>query len=94
MEFWDGESLESISASLGRLLKIDDYTSSLSRSEFTRIYVEIDLARPLKQGFWIGDDEHRVFVVVLYEKLPTFCYICGLVGHGSKSVQPPELCGS
>lgn len=25
------------------------------------------------------------FFVILYEKLPTFCYICGMVGHGSKT---------
>lgn len=82
VEFWDGESLVTISGSLGRLLKIDDYPSTLSRSKFACICVEIYLTRPLKQGFWIGDDAHRVFVVVLYEKLPTFCYLCGMVGHG------------
>ncbi|XP_039136678.1 uncharacterized protein LOC120273995 [Dioscorea cayenensis subsp. rotundata] len=83
VEFWDGESLEFIASSLGTLLKIDEFTCSLSRSKYARICVEIDLNKPLKQGFWVGDDAHRVFVVVLYEKLPTFCYHCGLVGHGS-----------
>lgn len=83
VEFWDGESLETISFSLGHLLKIDDYTFSLSRSKFARICVEIDLTKPLKQGFWIGNDAHRLFVVVLHEKLPMFCYLYGMVGHGS-----------
>lgn len=66
VEFWDGEALEMISTCLGCLLKIDDYISSLSRSKFARVCVEIDLAKPLKKGFWINDDCHRVFVVVLY----------------------------
>lgn len=56
---------------------------SLSRSKFARICVETDLSKPLKKGFWIRDDEHRVFVVVLYEKLPTFYYLYGMVGQGS-----------
>lgn len=30
-------------------------------------------------------DEQKVFVVVQYERLPTFCYWCGLVGHGEYS---------
>lgn len=85
VEFWEGEALETISSLLGRLLRNDDFTASLSRSKYARICVEIDLAKPLKQGFWIGDEDNRVFVVVLYECLPTFCYLCGLVGHGSNS---------
>lgn len=58
VKFWDGDSLETISTSLGRLLKIDEFTFSLSRSKFARICMEINLAKPLKQGFWIGDDKH------------------------------------
>lgn len=85
VEFWEGEALETISSLLGRLLRNDDFTASLSRSKYARICVEIDLAKPLKQGFWIGDEDNRVFVVVLYERLPTLCYLCGLVRHGSNS---------
>lgn len=91
VEFWEGESLETVCSLFGKLLKIDDLTSSLSRSRFARICVEIDLAKPLKQGFWIGDDEHRVFVVVLYERLPTFCYKCGIVGHGTNNCSHQSL---
>lgn len=36
-------------------------------------------------GFWLEDEGKRVFIIILYEKLPTFCYRCGLVGHGDAS---------
>lgn len=85
VDFWDGDSLETITSHLGRLLKIDELTTSLSRSKFARVCIEIDLFKPLKQGFWLGDEAHRVFVVVFYEKLPTFCYWCRLVGHGTNN---------
>lgn len=85
VKFWDGDTLESISSHLGILLKIDELTMSLTRSKFARVCLEIDLAKPLSQGFWLGDDVHRVFVVVQYERLPIFCYNCGLIGHGSNS---------
>lgn len=67
VELWEGESLETIASLFGRLLKINEFTSSLSSSKYARICVEIDPAKPLKRGFWIGDDKHKVFVVVLYE---------------------------
>lgn len=39
------------------------------------------MAKPLKRGFWIEDEDKNIFVVVLYEKVPIFRYHCGLVGH-------------
>lgn len=48
VDFWDGESLDTITSHFGRLLKIDDYTSSLSRSRFARVCVELDLSKPLE----------------------------------------------
>lgn len=63
----------------------DDNTFSLTRSKFARVYIEVDLANPLKRGLWIGDENHRIFVVALNECLPMFCYFCGMVGHGFNS---------
>lgn len=77
--------LETIANQFGGLLKVDDFTTSLSRSKYAQICVEIDLSKPLSCGFWIGDDLHRVFVVVQYERLPTFCYSCGMIRHSSNS---------
>lgn len=85
VEFWDGESLETIVAHLGPLIKVDDLTLSLTWSKFARVCIEIDISKPLCRGFWFGDDSYRIFVVVLYELLPTLCYTCGVIGHGSNS---------
>lgn len=87
MEFWDGEALESLTESIGKLLKVDELKSSSSQARFTRVCLELDLARPLKRGFWLRDEEVKVFVLILYERLPTFCYQyhCGLVGHSTNT---------
>lgn len=94
VELWDGESLDTIIAHLGNLVKVDDLTLSLSRSKYARVCVEIDLSKPLCRGFWVGDDSHQVFVVVLYERLPMFCYSCGVIGHGSKSCSHLTIAGN
>lgn len=94
MDFWEAETLESITAHIGNLLKVDDLTNSLVRSRFARVCLEVDLSKPLSRGFWLGYDLHRVFVVVLYERLPTFCYSCCLVGHGSNTCPQLVIAGA
>lgn len=89
---------------MGHLLKIDELTSSLTRSKFAQVCIEIDLSKPLCHGFWVGDDRQKVFVVGMYERLPTFCYNCVVVGHGTNSCNQitssehehgfPPLCAS
>lgn len=83
--YWDGDSLETIIETLGKLPKVDEHTETLSRTRFPRICLELDLSKPSERGFWVEDDDKQVFVIVLYEKLPTFYYRCGLVGHGDAS---------
>ncbi|XP_039135824.1 uncharacterized protein LOC120273259 [Dioscorea cayenensis subsp. rotundata] len=83
IEYWAAEILELVGEQFGRLLKVDDHIEKkISRAKFARICVEIDLSKPLKRGFWIGDEEHRSMVAVVYEKLPVFCFKYGLIGHG------------
>lgn len=53
VELWDGESLESLTEPIERLIKVDEFTSSLLRARYTRICTEINLAHPLKWGFWL-----------------------------------------
>lgn len=82
VEFWDGDSLETIAGQLGTMINIDEFTFNLVRSKYTRVCIDIDLSKPLCREFWLGDDLHRVFMIVMYVKLPTFYYSCGLIGHG------------
>lgn len=42
--------------------------------------MEIYLNKPLKQGFYIGENQNR-FVEFKYRNLGDFCYNCGMVGH-------------
>ncbi|XP_039121436.1 uncharacterized protein LOC120258150 [Dioscorea cayenensis subsp. rotundata] len=75
IEYWSGEVLELIGDSFGRLLKVDEHTEKLTRTKFARICVEIDLSKPLKRGFWIGDEENRCMVAIFYEDCRCFALI-------------------
>lgn len=95
VELWDGESMEYLTEPFGRLMNVDEYTSTLAHAHFMRVYMEIDLSQPLKRGFWIEDYNSKVFIMILYERLPTFCFTCGMDRHGSngcthRSMRPPE----
>ncbi|XP_039146854.1 uncharacterized protein LOC120284117 [Dioscorea cayenensis subsp. rotundata] len=85
VDFWEGETLETITESFGKLLKVDEHTKSLEHTHFARLCLEIDLSKPLKWSFWLEDNDKKVFVVVLYEMLTMFCYNCGLMGYGVNS---------
>lgn len=85
MELWDGEALETLTEPIRRFLKADDFTSSLFWARYVRLCTKISLSWPLKKSFWLEDGEASVFVVILYERLPTFCFVCGLERHGANS---------
>lgn len=82
IELWSGDILELVASQFGRVLKIDKPTIDRSRAKFARVCVLLDLNQPLQQGTWVNYGDHSAFVLVLYEKLPVFCYKCGKVGHG------------
>lgn len=84
-DYWDGDTLEALTEPIGKLHKIDDYTSNLSQTGFARVFLELDLACPLRRGFWLEDGNVRVFVVLLQKKLRSFCYHCEMVEHGTSA---------
>ncbi|KAL5829026.1 hypothetical protein ACOSQ3_018494 [Xanthoceras sorbifolium] len=51
--------------------------------KFMRVKVGIDVTKPLRRGMkvWISEFDVMITVLLRYERLPDFCYACGLVGH-------------
>ncbi|KAJ0974411.1 hypothetical protein J5N97_016376 [Dioscorea zingiberensis] len=82
VEYWAPEHLEPLVSYFGRLVKVDNTTQHMGRAKFVRICIEIDLQKPLKRGVWVRTPKSRTFVSIIYEKLPLFCYRCGVIGHG------------
>ncbi|MBA0560819.1 hypothetical protein Golob_017696, partial [Gossypium lobatum] len=50
--------------------------------DFIRLRVKIDVSRPLRRVVHlVGREETETICTIKYEMLPTFCYICSLIGH-------------
>ncbi|KAI9112941.1 hypothetical protein K1719_016055 [Acacia pycnantha] len=77
MELSTVESLGIIGNMIGKIIKIDRSTSIYDKGEFARIYVEVDLQKPLLPVFTaFGEDRQLV-----YEGLHLVCFECGKYGH-------------
>lgn len=54
------------------------------------IKVLIDLNLPLKREIMVKFKEKNLRVHFKYERLPTFCFVCGRIGHQLKDCEALE----
>lgn len=67
---------------IGSFLLYDERNVFSLNRPFMRIRVRIDVRLPLKKGKKVKKPGSDWSVCCFrYEKLPTFCFICGLIGH-------------
>nr|POE51275.1 uncharacterized protein CFP56_65281 [Quercus suber] len=75
---------------MGDLFMVDAPKSGLARGPFLRITVNVDITKPLMCGKMIQiEDLEPSWVVFKYERLPIFCYRCGILGH--QDTECPQL---
>lgn len=49
---------------------------------FIRVRILVDITKPLKKVLLLEmENEEEILIPVLYEKLPEFCFCCGIIGH-------------
>ncbi|GAB2216234.1 hypothetical protein Droror1_Dr00024004 [Drosera rotundifolia] len=65
-------------------LYADSFTENMTRLDFARVYVEVDVAKQLpdKVLIKIGVDQHEIRVK--YQWKPQMCDKCGVFGHRCK----------
>ncbi|XP_058746134.1 uncharacterized protein LOC131619008 [Vicia villosa] len=54
---------------------------------FLRVKVKMDLKQPLKRGTVVKFKDKTLRVHFKYERLPTFCFVCGRIGHQLKDCE-------
>jgi len=70
---------------IGSVLKVEVDSQGRAWGPFLRAKVQIDLAKPLLRCITIFSEKRQATepFSVRYEKLPSYCYSCGLIGHSS-----------
>lgn len=70
---------------IGKFVESDENNFVGVLREFLRVSVYILLDKPLKRRMKLKkSDSNWCWVYFKYEGVPTFCFICGLIGHSDK----------
>ncbi|VFQ66127.1 unnamed protein product [Cuscuta campestris] len=81
IHLFDSLALYSIANFIGKPLKTDAATASLSRPSVARICVEVDTSKELPHGVWIHLGQLIFHQPINYEDLPEYCPSCKSFGH-------------
>ena len=74
-----------IGNSMGCFIEIDKWAKQSKQAKFMRIRVDLPIDKPLRRGGnVVGMDGDKYWVHYKYERLPTFCFLCGKMGHDDK----------
>ena len=84
-ELMSKEVCQDIGKSLGRLIEVDKRAKHSDQAKFLRIRVDLPIKKPLRRGGnVVNKSGEKFWITFRYERLPTFCYLCGLLGHDDK----------
>lgn len=82
---------QDIGLALGRVVEVDCKGFTSDQARFLWIRVELPLDKPLHRGSQIKSPKGDVvWVAFKYERLVSFCFQCGLIGHEVKSCDKPR----
>ncbi|CAN0893285.1 hypothetical protein LINGRAHAP2_LOCUS18063 [Linum grandiflorum] len=80
-QYYHCDVLEGLGNLVGKNIQPHARTQHSVRAKFSRIMIEIDLTIPAPKGVFVD----RIWQVVEYENLTSFCSDCGRFGHSSES---------
>jgi hypothetical protein len=71
-----------IGATMGMVEAVDVDANGMGWGEFLRVKIRLDLKKPLLRGRKLNVQGKQVWVTFKYERLPRFCFNCGVICHG------------
>lgn len=76
------EAIHKLGEKVGMVEEVDTDEDGECIKAFARVRISIDITTPLKKIIFLQPEgEMKIPIAVLYEKLPDFCFCCGMLGH-------------
>ncbi|CAH9109075.1 unnamed protein product [Cuscuta epithymum] len=83
-KFMNVDTTRRVGNYIGEFISFDESHFKEKWSSYLRVRVKMDVRRPLKKGSTLTKKGEGHWVDCKYEKLPNFCFICGIMGHSKK----------
>jgi hypothetical protein len=73
-----------VGSTVGEVEDIDVLDDGVGWGEYLRVKIRIDLSKPLARGRIIRVQDKELWVALQYEKIPRFCFNCGVAMHNNQ----------
>ncbi|GER41574.1 cellular nucleic acid-binding protein [Striga asiatica] len=85
-------AIQSIASNAGTVIEVDEGEGGNFWGRFARVRVSLKLSNPLKKcvSVRVENQADEVIILLVYERLPDFCYLCGRIGHVLKECEATE----
>ncbi|MBA0809054.1 hypothetical protein Gohar_024738 [Gossypium harknessii] len=84
LEYMDKQVATDVGKAIEEVVAIDWRDRDGGWTEYIRLKVMIDVSKPLRRVVHlVSSDGAEIVCAIKYERLPTFCYICGLISHST-----------
>lgn len=71
-----------IGSTMGTVEEVDTDEEGVGWGKYLRVRIKLDLTKPLAGGRIINLFGKKVLIAFQYEKLPRYCFDCGIIWHG------------
>ncbi|KAJ8768806.1 hypothetical protein K2173_023710 [Erythroxylum novogranatense] len=77
---------KNVGDALGEFMEADPDNFVHKWREYWRVRVKVDINKPIKDSIKLKKEKMKQSIEVsfVYERIPTFCFICGIIGHSYK----------
>lgn len=93
LAFMNADIIQTIGDRIGQVLEVESGEDGDCVGKYTRVRVNLDITKPLKQGIWVlpEQSQEKICIILVYERLPNLCFVCGRLGHVLKDCEAKDV---